>query len=295
MEAVRAALERIDTPFLHLEQRCVLSTSIEMEVDLHVRGRIRCGEQSIDLSAVSACYFRPDDSRQLPSVVEAGENSLAWRHALAVEDTMILWADITPAFVMNRPSAMSSNSSKPYQLELIKAYGLSVPETLITTDPAAVIEFQKEHGEIIYKSVSGIRSRVSKFRPEHLDRVSDVTSCPTQFQQYIPGTDYRVHVAGEKVFTSRIVTAADDYRYAGATGDDIDVTSCEIPDDLAAACKQVALGLGLPFAGLDLRQTPDGRWYCFEANPSPGFTFYDREPGAPIASAVAQMLASASI
>ena len=26
-------------------------------------------------------------------------------------------------------------------------------------------------------------------------------------------------------------------------------------------------------AGIDLRLTSDGKWYCFEVNPSPAFTF----------------------
>jgi D-alanine-D-alanine ligase-like ATP-grasp enzyme len=29
----------------------------------------------------------------------------------------------------------------------------------------------------------------------------------------------------------------------------------------------------LTVAGIDLRLTSDGKWYCFEVNPSPAFTF----------------------
>ena len=50
--------------------------------------------------------------------------------------------------------------------------------------------------------------------------------------------------------------------------------------------------LGLHVAGIDLRRTDDGRWVCFEVNPSPGFTFYQEETGQPIAEAIARLLAA---
>jgi glutathione synthase/RimK-type ligase-like ATP-grasp enzyme len=113
-----------------------------------------------------------------------------------------------------------------------------------------------------------VRSIVSRFRPEHLERLPDVVSCPTQFQEYISGIDYRVHVVRDEVFSVQIVSDADDYRYSKSGP--ITVTSCKIPLSLAEQCRNLAAGLGLPLAGIDLRQTPDGRWYCFEVNPSPG-------------------------
>lgn len=293
LAAVRDALTDLEVPFIHLEQRDALRTTVEMEVATGVTGFVRSGSQVIDLAALTACYLRPDDSRQLQDVAAAGENSPAWQHALMLEDALLCWAEITEAFVVSRPSAMASNSSKPYQLELIRSYGMAVPDTLITTDPAAVLAFREEHGEIIYKSVSSVRSKVSKFRPEHLERIQHVTSCPTQFQQCITGADYRVHVVGDEVFATRLISTADDYRYADGPGEDLDVVLCEIPSELAESCRRVASGIGLPVAGLDLRRTSDDRWYCFEVNPSPGFTFYDRLPDQPIATAIARLLAGA--
>ena len=50
-------------------------------------------------------------------------------------------------------------------------------------------------------------------------------------------------------------------------------------------------GSSLPLAGIDLRRTPDGRYVCFEVNPSPAFSFYERRTGLPIAHAIARHLA----
>lgn len=294
LTAVRCALESLRVPFTHLEQRAVLDTRVELDISRIVAGVVHCDRQTVDLTSVTACYLRPDDSRQLQDVAAAGKNSLAWHHALAVEDALFCWAEMTPSFVVSRPSAMSSNSSKPFQLELIRSHGMAVPETLITTEPAAVLQFREECSDIIYKSVSAVRSKVSKFRSEHLDRIANVASCPTQFQQYISGDDYRIHVVGNDVFATRIISDADDYRYSAGDAASCDVTPCEIPSELAETCKAIATGMGLPVAGLDLRRTTDDRWYCFEVNPSPGFTFYDVLPNEPIAMAIARLLAGAS-
>ena len=48
--------------------------------------------------------------------------------------------------------------------------------------------------------------------------------------------------------------------------------------------------LRLPLTGIDLRRTPEGDWYCFEANPSPAFTYYERLAGQPMTAAVASYL-----
>jgi hypothetical protein len=48
--------------------------------------------------------------------------------------------------------------------------------------------------------------------------------------------------------------------------------------------------MGLALAGVDLRLRPDGRWFCFEVNPSPAFSYYENAAGQPIAAAVATLL-----
>ena len=46
----------------------------------------------------------------------------------------------------------------------------------------------------------------------------------------------------------------------------------------------------MALTGVDLRRDLDGEWWCFEVNPSPGFTFYQTHTGQPIGHAVADML-----
>lgn len=290
---VRDALGRREAPCAFLDQRSVLETKIELSVGASLDGRLRVGEDEIDLGEVTGVYLRPYDSRRMPDVERAGPGSREEQHALQVEEALLSWVEVTPARVLNRPSAMSSNTSKPYQAALIREHGLAIPETLITTDPEAALDFRARHGSVIYKSVSGIRSIVSRLGPEHEDRLEDLCWCPTQFQEYVEGTDYRVHVVGEEVFACEIVSEATDYRYPLLQNATTEMRPCELPEDCAASCRTLAAALNLSLAGIDLRRTPEGAWYCFEVNPSPGFTYFQKAAGHAIDDAVARFLIAA--
>jgi RimK-like ATP-grasp domain len=288
---VMLSLRRHGASFAFLDQRDVAATEIEMEVCCGLTGVIRTPREAIDLGCVTAVYLRAYDSRRLPDVSQSGPESSLWSHALAVESALYSWVELTDALVVNRPTAMAGNNSKPYQAELIRRQGFKVPATLMTTDPEAVRNFCDEYGSVIYKSASSIRSIVSRLSPEHLTRLDDVRWCPTQFQQYIPGQEYRLHVVGDRLFSCRITSEADDYRYARRQGSSVEIEPCELPRQVGTRAKEMVAAMGLFVAGVDLRQTPDGHWYCFEVNPSPGFTYYEAEAAHPIADAIAQLLA----
>jgi len=186
---------------------------------------------------------------------------------------------------------MGSNFSKPFQAQLIRRFGFEVPETLITNDPELVRAFRARHQKIIYKSISGVRSIVQTFNDEDMARLDNIRWCPTQFQAFVEGTNVRVHTVGQKVFATAISTNATDYRYAQRQiGDHAELREVELSDELAEMCVKLSEGLGLAFAGIDLKITPDKRVYCFEVNPSPAFSYYQANTGQPIARAVAEYL-----
>jgi glutathione synthase/RimK-type ligase-like ATP-grasp enzyme len=144
---------------------------------------------------------------------------------------------------------------------------------------------------VIYKSLSSIRSIVSRLSNADLDeRLRRVRNCPTQFQEVIEGEDIRVHTVSGQVFATEIVSDVSDYRYAGRDGGSLSMRVIDLPIHVADACLQMARSLGLVLSGIDLRRTSDNEYYCFEINPSPGFIFYERMTGQPISEAVAHLL-----
>jgi hypothetical protein len=270
----------------------VLETEVDLEMGEAISASLRIRGESHDLASVTAAYLRPYRSCDLPGIASAGTESPAWKHAALVDDILTSWTEISPAFLVNPFPAMAANNSKPFQLEQIRQSGWSVPDTLITTDPEQAQIFWERHGEVIYKSVSGIRSQVSRLGPGHRERFADIGSCPTQFQRYIRGRDHRVHVVGNEVFACEICCEADDYRYPGDGG--VEMRACLLPRDIEDRCRETARAAGLPFSGIDLRRTPEGEWFCFEVNPSPGFTYYESQTGQPIAQSVARLLMQGS-
>ena len=275
---------------LLLDPRAVLDTELDISIDAGLHGRIRIAGEEWDLEEVTAAYVRPPDPRSEPAVRQAGEGSLVWQHAVALDDALNGWLELSDALVVHRGSAMAANNCKPLQAMQIRSFGFDTPDTLIATDADAVQAFWAEHGAVIYKSISGVRSIVARLTDAHMQRMDDLGWCPTQFQQYVPGADYRVHVVGEKVFACRIQCEADDYRYASRQELPVAIRACTLPPECAERCRLLAASMDLMLAGIDLRLTPEGRWFCFEVNPSPAFSYYQSVAGQSIAAAVASLL-----
>ena len=187
------------------------------------------------------------------------------------------WAEVAGGRVANRPSAMASNASKPYQGALIRAHGLGVPNTLVSNDVGAVRAFWTEYSRVIYKSTSGVRSVVHELTPADQSRLDRVRHLPTQFQRLLLGTNVRVHVMGLTVFACEVTAQTVDYRYREG-GPSAAMRSTVLPDDLADRCVCLARELRLPLAGIDLFRDVDGHWWCFEVNPSPAYSCF-AEPG----------------
>jgi hypothetical protein len=287
---VRAALSRRRAPIFFVEQHKLLQTSIQLSVGSRVTGVVQVGRRRIDLENVDAAYLRMYDPREFPKIAAAGKHSSAWNHAVSVHEAFECWADVTPARVVNRPSARDWCDSKPYQSRAIRSCGFDYPETLVTTDPEAALRFWEKYEKVIYKSLSSTRSVVARLTPAHRKRLADLRWCPTQFQQYVPGTEYRVHVIGRSVFASEIVSEAVDYRYAEKEGLFAGIHGVRLPAEIKDRCRLLASERNLFAAGIDLRRTPSGCWYCFEINPSPAFTCFEDEGKHSMADAMAGLL-----
>ena len=254
LSAVYHELSALRADVVLLDQVDGPRTEVDLIVGSEVTGSVRVLALQLELTEIEAVYLRPYDSRMLPEIEAAGRDSLAWEHALVVDDTLMCWAELTDALVVNRPSAMAPNCSKPLQGAWLKQLGFSVPDTLVTTDPEAVRDFWERHGEVIYKSVSSVRSRVSRLGPEHRGRLKDVANCPSQFQQYIPGTDFRVHVVGDTAFACEVRSEADDYRYPTLGMRSAEIRSVNLPAWLEERCIASSLAMGLHVSGIDLRR-----------------------------------------
>lgn len=290
---VREALDEWEIPYVLFNQRQF--STMEMEFEISEGGKV-WGTLSVNgighrLEDFSGVYVRLMDDRALPEVKTEPADSQKRQQCRALHDTLTRWCEIAPTRIVNRAAPMGSNSSKPYQAQLIRRYGFEVPETLITNEADLVREFQRNHKGVIYKSISGMRSIVQTMTEKDDERLDLIGWCPTQFQEFVEGMNVRVHTIGEMVFATAVRTEATDYRYAfRQVGDSAELTEFDLPDDLRRKCVNLTKGLGLAFAGIDLKITPEGRVFCFEVNPCPAYSYYQANTGQPIAQGLAQYL-----
>lgn len=273
-------------PVLFVNQRTFFDYKFEVKENI-AESTISFETHTYKLSDFTSAYFRPENLEAIPELQPYRENQEAWLSAMAFDSTLWQWTEYSPSLNMvNRASAMASNQSKPFQAEIIRKSGFSVPETLITTSPNAVKVFLQKHKRIIYKSISGIRSIVSEVGEEHLTRLASIVNCPTQFQAYVPGIDYRVHVLGNKLFACKIQSKQADYRYDQQS----DIEDVTLSPLIQEKCLALSAHLGLSLSGIDLRQTPDNEWFCFEVNTSPGYTYFEQAAGQTISYHLADYL-----
>lgn len=299
--SVIEALDEIGAAYAVFDQRRHAEAEITLEIGSDgqggsIGGVLAMPDASIPLDQLSGFFVRTMDDTLLPGVSGLDPTAPAARACRSLHDLLVQFADFAPCRVLNRPADMGSNFSKPYQAHAIRDVGFDVPETLITNDPAAARDYieavRADGGAVIYKSISGVRSIVQTVTEADLARLDRIRWCPTQFQRQVLGVDIRVHVVGQSAFAAEIVSDAADYRYAmRQVGAEPEFRAIELDRETHARCIALSARLGLPLAGIDLRRTPEGRYFCFEANPSPAFSYYEAKAGLPIGAAIARYLA----
>lgn len=267
---------------LHIDQSALHRLKYDVRWGTGPQGWIELDGRRLPQEQITGWYLRPSETTT-PQALRAA----AVLMALAAQ---------AKGCVLNPPAAAGSNGSKPYQLSLIAAAGWAVPETLVTSDVSAARAFLQHHGRVIYKSTSGVRSIVHSVDAADAGAAEAALSRlghgPVQWQRWIAGTDWRVHVVGRRWFATEVRCDADDYRYAPRAGQEVVLRPGRLPRGLGERAVALARKLGLDLAGIDLRRTPQGEWVCFEVNPQPGFSYYEESTGQPIAEAVAALLDS---
>lgn len=298
LRLVIEACERQNIPYALFNQREAHVSDLMLEIDGDaLDGLIRLREKDYRLSDFAGVYVRLMDQRHLPEIQAESIYALDRRaqdKSLQLHELFLTWLEVSSARVMNRPRDMMSNGSKPYQAQLIAESGFCIPPSCITNDPAVVRQFRQEHGRVVFKSTSSVRSIVQELTGVWVAGIDRIRFLPTQFQALIDGVDVRVHVVGDTIFPTEIRSQAVDYRYAARDDLETEMVPVTLEPAIEEACLDLSRRLKLPLCGIDLMRTPAGEYYCFEVNPSPGFSYFQENSGQDIAGAIARYLAYGS-
>ena len=279
-------LQMRSAAMLLIDQANILQSKIELNLKNRVDARIEYMNSMYDSNSFQSAYLRTYDFTQEDNFNITDKSDPLFINALKFEEDMSIMLEDHPGRIVNPFSKCFSNSSKPYQTDIIRAHGFSVPDTIITSSPEYAKEFLIRHKKIIYKSISSYRSIVSAITEKEILRLDEVTWCPTQFQSYVEGNDFRVHVLDDKIFATKILSSASDYRYAK----DTQLIDVRLPSWIEEKCFNLSRSLGLHFSGIDLRNCGNDEWFCFEVNPSPGYTYFSNGTGQNITAELANFL-----
>lgn len=167
--------------------------------------------------------------------------------------------------VLNKPQSHCSNTSKPYQMDKIKSFGLQVPESFIYRGNALVLP----DGAWIYKSISGVRSIVERCQTTSMNIKE-----PVLFQRYIKGVNIRLHLTSQRSVAIGIVSDDVDYRYSSNTH----TVNIDLPIALIDQCQSMRQALDLAFCGIDLILS-EGIYYVLEVNPMPAYCYFEQLSG----------------
>jgi len=255
-----------------------------------VAGFVRTNDWTLDLASVTGVFVRylGMDGHAPFSNLPSGHENAALGEG---QSGLVALLETMTCPVANRASVSMSNCSKPYQALLVRESGLLTPPTLVTNDPDAALRFFEECGrEVIFKSLSGVRSMVRRLDEHDLERLPLLRHGPAQFQKFLPGDNIRVHTIGPNAIATRIRSGAVDYRYATKQGSEADLEPAELPPTVVDSCVRLSQRMGLLLAGIDLKETLDREYFCFEVNPSPGFAYYEQHTGQPISAVLVEAL-----
>ncbi|ARX85612.1 hypothetical protein SMD44_05076 [Streptomyces alboflavus] len=258
------------------------------------------GRTAVDLTAVSAVYYRRPTQFRLPEGMNRAEQAFAYGEARRGFGGVL--GALDSALWVNDRVAAAHAEYKPLQLATASRVGLTVPHTLITSEPDRAHQWAKQQdGPIIYKPLSGIwhadddRVRVIYTNSvDDLDTLLDPSLGHTAhlFQQQVPKDhEARAIVVGQQVFTVAIDAATD--RGRGDWRSDYDHLSYRLitlPEDVTAKLVALHRELGLVFGAVDLIHRPDGQWVFLETNQSGQWDWLATETGIPVAEALADVL-----
>ncbi|SDQ19857.1 ATP-grasp ribosomal peptide maturase [Actinopolyspora saharensis] len=256
-------------------------------------GHLHTPGQLVSLDDLHAVWYRSPEAYRMPS-----ELSDAERHHAFLEAKYGLGGVLSSLDVVwiNHPSRMADAAYKPVQLVRAHECGLTVPDTLITNEPAPVREFATE--PTITKllgsntlSEDGTR-KVSWSRLVDQADLCGIETTTHLLQRWVPKDfEARVVVIGEQLFAVAI--------HAGSTSTRVDWRSdydalsyepIDPPDSVAAGIRALLDRFGLLYGALDFVVTPNGDWVFLEINPGGQYGWLESTTGHPLTSALADLL-----
>ncbi len=281
---------------------CRVTINAELQGQLGWRGWVKTDDGQIPLDQVRSIYYRRPTSFIFPDDVVGSD--LAFAAAEARRGFGGLFFSLVTRWV-NHPGRVADAEFKPAQLHVAASCGLTIPRTLLTSDPDQARMFcQTVEQGIVYKPLSAANIVTgdelqlvftSKVSAADFDDV-ELSLTMNLFQEWVPKQyDARVTVVGDRLFGVAIHAASPDayvdWRadYASLSYEPIDLPAC-VSNGISAYMKR----FDLLYGAFDFAVTDD-HWYFLECNANGQFGWLEAEVGLPITAAMADLLAGVPV
>jgi glutathione synthase/RimK-type ligase-like ATP-grasp enzyme len=269
-----------------------------------IERRIVVDGNTIDLSALTAVWHRRHRTKGSSEITDARMRKFA---QIETEQVLIqTWSDLAVRFLPAPLGVIRAGQEKLRQLRLATALGLEIPATLVTTDPAELLAFHREHdGRLITKLLgsssmcdAGLSNEYSRFTESvsvrDLAARDCVRVCPVYAQANVPKAfELRITVVGARVFAAEIHSQSarhgrDDWRKAGPAA--VLYREHDLPRAIADRCVALVQSLGLTYGAIDMVVRPDGEYVFIEINPAGEYHWVEKRTGLPITAAIVDFL-----
>ncbi len=208
--------------------------------------------------------------------------------------------------VINPPRiARFIQHNKLYQLEIAKWAGLSIPETLVSSNYSDVCEFAKRFGDsMLVKSIYTM-----PFLNEDTDEMFGIYSsiitkgeltpfsvkaCPNIYQAYIEKKlELRISYANGQILTCAIDSQSSEKTkidWRNYDFDNVKHIAYNLPDDIQRKIVKFMTRIGLKYGQIDMIITPDNEYVFLEVNPSGQWGWIQGLTGLRITHTIANML-----
>lgn len=254
--------------------RCV---GLNLHWDDHQRGAavVPCRGGVTRVDTLDLVWWRRVNRPQIhPDPMEAAARELVDR-SWQVATLGVLQTTFRGAWVSS-PKETSAAENKLLQLHLAREIGLSVPETLVTTDVSAVKRFVAElDGKVVVKPLRDVLNQqygtleVSK---DMLIHESAVRMAPSIWQRRISGTRHlRVCVFGSLVIAALLTSDMLDWRLDPAFRAAPYTLDAKLGDQLCDMLSRLGLRMGV----FDFKLDEHGIPWWLELNPQGQFLFLE--------------------
>jgi hypothetical protein len=201
---------------------------------------------------------------------------------------------------VGHPYKLRRAEIKALQLAEASKAGLTVPNTLISNDPARAARFANALGAtpcaikpLIALGVTdgqGYRLPLTTTLPAG-HPLDSVALAPNIFQPYVDKAfELRCVVIGQKVFCAKINSQANDTTRLDWRAGDLEQEIFSLPAHVEVSLLRLMESFGLNFASMDMIVTPEGEFVFLEMNPNGQWLWLETELGLPLAASMADLL-----